>query len=176
MSRTTVRAQITAWLAPGGNPSVVEFCSDVIAHPPKVTAEDRFDLGSHGGSGGLIFVFIPQQSETRIALGGPHDGRKMRLYSVELLCIFRSVKTAEELGTDLDVFLDSLVERIQADRNLGTAPTADVTAGMIFKAGEGEYPGGTDIEVATMLPRTTRAGMTEATCSVKLAVLEVLAT
>lgn len=181
MSRAVVRAQIKQFLGPEGLPSPVQFCSEVIAHPPKVTSEARFDTAQWAGSGGLIFVFLPYQTEKRIALGGAHDGRKWRRYSCELICVFRSNKqTAEELGADFDTFLDSLVERIQSDRNFGTGggnPTGELTPGCIFQAGEGDDEfGGEDIAITTQLPHTMRGGVTEVIARVAITVVEILNT
>lgn len=181
MSRAVVRAQIAQYLAPEGVPVPIEFCAEVIAHPPKVTTESRFDLQQWAGSGGLIFVFLPYQSEKRIAVGGAHDGRKWRKYSCELICVFRSNKPkAEDLGADFDAFLDSLVLRIQADRNFGTgsgSETGELTPGCIFQAGEGdEVFGGEDIQITTQLPHTMRSGITEVIARVAVTVIEILNT
>lgn len=179
MSRTTVRQQIVDYLAPPGVPSVVEFMSACLAHPPKVTTEDTFDLGVMGGSGCVVFVYLPLQSEKRIALGGPHGGRKWREYEVTLLAVMRSAKDkAEDVDADNDAFLDSLVERIQADRNFGTTlgDGQEVLPGMIFQAGEGNDTGGTDIVVDVALPGTIRGQLTQIISTVKITVAEVLDT
>lgn len=180
MSRASVRAQIVAYLAPEGQPSPITFLNAVNDYPPKVTQDDEFDLSDWGGSGAILAPFLTHQSERRIAVGGAHNGRKLRQYDVQLWCWFRSIKDkAEDAGLDFDVFMDSLTARLQADRNMGTASPvvgSEILPGMIFSAGEGDTYGGVDIVVDAYMPHLVRAGVLQTNAVVNLTVLEVLDT
>lgn len=180
MSRASVRAQIKAYFNPNGSPIPIAFLNEVQAHPPKITQDGEFDLSGWGGSGAVMGIFFTGQSERRIAVGGLHNGRKMRQYDVELWCWFRSIKdSAVDAGDDFDQFMDSLTALIQADRNMGTASAmvgAEVVPGMIFSAGEGDTYGGVDVQVEQYMPHLVRAGVLQTNAVVRLTVLEVLDT
>lgn len=183
MSRATVRKQIVQYLAPPNTLPVIEFCTEVLAQPPKVTLESQFDLGEWNGSAGLIFVSLTGQSERRIAFGGsPQDGggRKERSYDCSLLVVMRSSKQqAQEVGDDFDEMLDSLTARIQSSRNAGSTTTtgAEAPLGTIFQWGEGDtISGGDDIIIETGLPHTIKGSLTEVIGSVRLTVIEILDT
>ena len=173
--RVTVRRQITEWIAP--YPPVVDLLNAVIPYPPKVTLSSEFDLGTNNGSGVIAYIHLDNQHEKRIAFGGPHNGRKWRTYDCVMLCILRSAKDqAEDAGYDNDVFLDSLADRIHADRNFGTSASPNIPVGAIFQAAEGSDVGGDDLEVNVGLPHTTRNQLIEIISTVKFQVCQVLAT
>lgn len=84
MTRALVRQAVAAFLAP---PAVVNV-GDVQAHPPKITPAGNFYAMSPpgAGTGCVIRVFLADQHERRVALGGEHNGRKWRQYTVDLIC------------------------------------------------------------------------------------------
>jgi len=169
MSRAAVRDAVVSYLSSAG----IEFLSTVKAFPPKFTSEQEFysyDGDDSHNSGAIVFVWISSQRESRIALGGPHDGRKAVEYEFALEVYFRSSHPkAEDAGADNDTFLDSLTAAIRADRNAG-APS------VIFQWGEGTFPGSTDIEVASDFPRVLRGSgsATQTYSNVRVSVVEIL--
>ncbi len=168
MSRTTVRAAIGTFLAP---PNVTGL-QTMIVQPPKVTLEQQFFVNEAFGTatGGIGFLYLDNSVERRIALGGPHNGRKWRQYTAHLLVFLRSTKAkAEDVGADNDLLLDALVARMESDRMFG-AP------GVIFQAGEGGEHGGDDIRVRAGLPVDIQGGMTQVFTTVTFEVCEILAT
>ncbi len=168
MSRTTIRAAITAFLAP---PNVAGL-QTVIAHPAKVTTEGQFFVNEAfgTGTGAIAFVYLDNSVERRIALGGMSSGRKWRQYTAHLLLFLRSTKPqAEDVGADNDSLVDALIARMESDRTFG-AP------GVIFQAGEGGEHGGDDIRVRTGLPVDIQGGMTQVFSTVTFEVCEILAT
>ena len=88
MSRATVRAAIASYLTNYG----VTNLSSVRQFPAKLTPEGEFFEGEDPGhsSGAIIFLYIENQRENRIALGGPHNGRKAIDYTFILDCYLRS--------------------------------------------------------------------------------------
>ena len=170
MSRTTVRAAIASYLESAN----ITFLSSVKPFPAKFTPEMEFFEGEDPGiqSGAIIYLFIGRESERRIALGGPHDGKKAVEYSFTLDCFFRSMKRkTEDVGEDNETFLDSLITAIRADRQAG-AP------GVIFQWGEGVNGGGADIDVTSYYPRSLNgtASATQVFSSVRVSVVEILNT
>ena len=82
------------------------------------------------GMGAVMSVHIAQDSERRIALGGPTGGFKARPLQLELW-VWHYARTAviEDAQADLDDLLDAIVNRIHGDRTLG---------GAVVEAGESQ--------------------------------------
>jgi hypothetical protein len=169
VSRATVRSAIVSYLQ-GAN---ITGLSSVKPFPAKFTPEGEFYQGEDPGNeaGAIIWVHIEQARETRIALGGAHNGRKAVDYTVVLDCILRSgAPKSEDVGASNDAFLDSLEQAIRNDRQAGTAGNP------IFQWGEGSLTGGPDIETVAGFPRTLNGSqtVTQVYSSVRLTVLEIL--
>ena len=170
MSRATVRAAVVKYLQGAGITSL----ASVKPFPAKFTSEMEFYAGEDPGTqdGCIIYTFINRESERRIALGGPHNGKKAVDYEFTLDCFFRSTKRkTEDVGADNEAFLDSLITAIRADRNAG-APD------VIFQWGEGTFPGGADIDITSYYPRSLNgaASATQVFSSVRVSVVEILNT
>jgi hypothetical protein len=167
MSRATVRAAITDYLLNYG----VTNLSNVYPFPAKLTPEGEFFQGEDPGhqSGAVIFLYLENQRESRIALGGPHDGRKQVEYQFILESYLRSTKKkSEDAGADNEAFLDSLVTAIRADRTAGHP-------GVVFSWGEGTINGGPDIEITSYYPKQINgsAAATQVYSMVRVMVIEI---
>jgi len=167
MSRTAVRNQIATYLE-GAN---VTFLNSVKKFPAKFTSEMEFFQGEDPGhsSGCIVYLYIATQKETRIAVGGAHNGRKAVEYEFVLDCFMRSThRKSEDAGVDNDSFLDSLVTAIRADRNAGNAS-------LIFQWGEGNFPGGVDLDITSYYPRTINGSATtmQVYSQVRVTVIEI---
>lgn len=162
MGRATIRAAIGDYLSGAG----ITNLTTVLTHPPKVTTDG--DIIAPGAAyGGLIYVHLGGQSERRIAVGGPTDGMKMRLYRVSLVAVFRSVAPqAETADEQNDLFIDSLIAAIEANR----AP------GDVWQWGEGDTFGAPDIDLQTDMPATLRQQATQIWNVLTVSALELLAT
>lgn len=162
MGRESIRASIGDYLTAAG----VTNLTTVLTHPPKVTDDGQF-IAPTAAAGGLVFVHLGEQSERRIAAGGPTAGMKMRLYRVSLLAIFRGVDPqAETVDAANDTFIDSLVSAIEANR----APAG------VWQWGEGDTFGTPDIDVRTDLPQTIRQQTTQVWNVLTVSALELLET
>lgn len=147
MSRATVRQAVTDWLAP---PAVTGL-NAVFSSVPRIVPGSAFtDQLSGSSSGCVAAVHIGDQSEQRIAIGGAHSGKKLVTYTITVYLRFSSAEPmAEDAEDSFDATIDALVNRLRADRNLGTTGTPNP----IFEAGEGEHA---VFEITTDVTRTNK--------------------
>lgn len=153
---------------------------------PKVANEsDLFTNTFAGlGIGATIYMFFENQSERRIALGGPPPpygggGVKWRDYTLSLLLVFKS-----DLPDTIDgqiayqSFIDSLTARIEENRTAGTdnAIYGGNGTATVFQWGEGGTNGGTDIQIEHYVPRTLDGGVTIFQGLARVQVCETLTT
>ena len=168
MSRASIRAAVGDYLSNAG----VTNLSKVYTQPPKFTDAGEFFSGQDPGhaSGAVIYLHIPNQNENRQAIGGATSGQKQRVYTIGLVCIFRSKKpNTQDVGDDNDAFLDSLVDAIEANRNAGNP-------NVVWQWGEGEELYGVDIKVQAEMPRPMRLQMSQVFSVVQVTVVEQLST
>ena len=154
MSKSTVTQAVYQYLKP--STSNIPQLGTVYTALPKIANESDLFTSSYPGLGlgAVIYMFIVNQSEKRVALGGPHDGRKLRIYDLGLLIVFKSdLRETVDGQTAFDAFIDNLTEYIQADRNAGNPE-------VVFQWGEGGENGGTDIRIDYTMPRTLDGGVT----------------
>ncbi len=167
MPKSQVTAAIQYYLDPAQ--SGIEYLGKVYTALPRVANEsDLFSYVPPGTQiGALIYLFISDQAEQRIALGGQHAGVKMRTYTLTLLCIMKtSLQNEVQEQAAFDAFIDSLTARIQADRNAWTEATAlggqgpYANTGYVWQWGEGPGPdGGTDLHFEYPVPHTINGGV-----------------
>lgn len=153
MPKSQVRQAIANYLDPFR--SSIAYLSTVYQALPKVANEDGlFKLQPAGqGTGAEIFLFIEDQQEWRDSDGGPHDGIKLRSYTVSMLCIFKSdLPSTTEGQVQFDEFIDSLTAYIQADRNAGDPS-------VVWQWGEGDTKGGVDLRFQYPIPKTLSGGV-----------------
>ena len=180
MSKSTVTDAVHAYLAPES--SNIQYLGTVYKALPKIANEaDLFTSSYPGiGLGAVIYLFITNQQEHRIALGGAHDGRKWRQYDLGMLIVFKSDQRQTEDGqTAFDAFIDSLTEWIQADRTAGTSADSVgpyAGTGYVFQWGEGGDHGGPDIRIDYTFPRTLDGGVTLFQAVAHVTTIEVLDT
>lgn len=87
-------------------------------------------LTADRGMGAVMSVHIAQESERRIALGGPTGGFKSRPVQLELwVWHYARTPQVEDAQADMDDLLDAIVDRIHGDRTLG---------GAVVEAGESQ--------------------------------------
>lgn len=170
MPRTEIRSAVTDYLTDGVG--TVPSLSTVYGHPPKLVNETDFYSAELPGTstGAIIFIYLGPHDSQRVAVGGPHSGKKFRTYPLGLMCYLLSMKTeAQDAGVDNDAFLDGLQAWIEADR------TAD-SAGVVFEWGEGGENRSPDILTHSMLPRIRNGGAVTIFTSVEVTVRELATT
>lgn len=167
MGMATVYEAISSFLDP--TTSGITYLGEIYSALPKVANEnDLFNFVPPGtGVGAIIYTFISNRSETRIALGGAHDGRKWVQYGLTLLCVMKSdLQTAAEGQATFNTFLDSLIDYIRSNRNAGDPS-------VVFQWGEGGQRGGPDIDIQLPVPKTADGGVTVFQAVCKVAVIEI---
>ena len=141
--------------------SNIPYLGAVYKALPKVSNEaDLFNFVPPGtGVGVVMYLFCERKSETRIALGGPHDGRKWVPFMMSLLCIMKSDLPRSDAGqAAFNEFVDGTTNWIRADRKAGTgAPNSSDST--IFQWGEGGVNEGPDIEWEFRVPKTADGGV-----------------
>ena len=170
MPKTEVTQAVYDYLQPEA--SQITYLGTVYKALPKIANEaDLFTNSYPGlGLGATIYMFFTEQSEHRIAFGGPQEGRKFRPYNLGLLIIFKSdLRQTEDGQAAFDEFIDSLTGYIQADRNAGNPD-------VIFQWGEGGEQGGPDIKLEYTFPRTLDGGVTLYQAVARITTCEVLDT
>ncbi|MFC5184372.1 hypothetical protein [Actinomadura harenae] len=151
MSRAQVRSGIAAYF--GGNtydstdrvwtptPLAAYGLATVRNYVPKRHPDSDFTRGLTvgRGMGTVMIVDLPQQIERRIALGGPANGIKQDVYTVDLLLYhLAKVPHSEDAQADLDALIDAIVNWIHADRTLGGAvvDAGETSAGIVKSLGQ----------------------------------------
>ena len=150
--------------------SNITYLGAVYPALPKVSDEsDLFAFVPPGtGVGAVMYTFVESREETRIALGGPHNGRKFRPYTLSLLCIFKSDLPTSAAGqAAFNVFIDSLTQSIENNR-IANAP------GVIFSWGEGGINGGPDIRFEFPVPKTAKGGVMLFQAVCRITVVEII--
>lgn len=148
MNRRDVRWAIANYLTAPQVPGV----GKIYASPPKISkSSDAYENTPAGTpSGSVIYVEVLQTRERRLAAGGPTSGTKEIRYNVRLHLLFRSRQPkAEDAMDDHDDQHDVILDRLRADRTLGTK-------GAILQSGQ-DLDGYTS---ATGLPKTSGTGST----------------
>lgn len=150
--------------------SGITYLGVVYRSLPKVAQEsDLFTNTFPGlGLGATIYMFFENQSERRIALGGPPPpygggGVKWRDYTLAMLIVFKSDQPDTIDGQIAYMeFIDSLTARIEANRAAGTdaAQYGGDGSARVFQWGEGGTNGGVDIQIEHYVPRTLSGGVT----------------
>lgn len=150
---------------------------------PKVADESDLFTNTFPGTGvgATIYQFFTDQKEARIALGGQHNGRKFREYTLGLLIVFKSdLDDTQEGQIAYNTFIDNLTAWIQADRNAGTEAVSlggfgpYAGTGVVFQWGEGGVNGGDDLHFTHFVPRTMSGGVTIWQSVANITVTEVL--
>lgn len=97
-------------------------------------------------AGALMVIHLPNESEKRIAMGGPTAGVKAQKFNVMLSVYHRAeMYDPEDAQADLDDLIEAIRQRIHGDRTLG---------GAVVEAGEGERGIDTATGVPTIEPAT----------------------
>ena len=127
MSRSTVRAQIATYLQGG----FIQGLNQIFTSFPK---RINFQVNAMPGSlsRSALIVFIQNENESRIAIGGAHSGWKRVDYSVILQVYFQSSqRTAELAMADFDTLIDGIKDYLRADHNFG-----DTTGNIVWQGAE----------------------------------------
>ena len=127
MSRQTVRSGLVDFFQ--GIPGL----NRVFPAPPKIITGDDFYANQPAGTmtGSTGSIMLTASRERRIAMGGPHSGKKLVTYDAELWIFAHSVEAkAEDAMAFFDTVVDATLDLIRSDRLAGMADTT------IYQVGE----------------------------------------
>lgn len=126
-SRSAVRTTLANWLADGG----VDGLNKVWTTFPK-----RFTFQENAQAGQMsrcqAVVFIADEHESRLSIGGAHNGWKRVDYTVILQVFQHSLhRNADDAMSDFDTTIDGIKARLRSDHNFG-----DTTGSLVWQGAE----------------------------------------
>jgi hypothetical protein len=125
--RTGVRATLYNWLATG---SITNLNQIFTSFPKRINFQENSTAGQL--SRAAVVIFIQSERETRIAIGGAHNGWKRVDYSIILQVYQHSLeRTSQDAMTSFDTLIDAIKTRLRADHNFG-----DTTGNLVWQGAE----------------------------------------
>lgn len=157
-TRTQVRSTLTTFLQGGTYTSINQIFS---TFPKRI----NFQVNSNAGqkSRAAAVIFIEDETETRLALGGAHNGVKRIDYTVAVQLFHHSLENnAVDAMTDFDTAIDELKARLRSDHQLG-----DTTGLLVFQGAEPA------LDVTYGEPVTNDGGSTECWAAIRFQVSQI---
>lgn len=158
-----------------GRIGVRETLYNFISNPPIPTINKvwtsfpkriQFQENSQPGqlSRAQVIIFISSENETRLAIGGAHNGWKRVDYNVIIQIYQHSMeRNAEDAMITFDTLVDNLKERLRSDHNFG-----DPTGTLVWQGAE------PIINARYGEPSTTKEGATETFAEIEFMVTEMI--
>ena len=113
--RVGVRDTLAKFLA---NPPICNLNQVFTSFPKRINFQVNAQPGQMTRS--AVVVFIAQERENRLAIGGAHSGWKRVDYTVILQIYCHSLHTnSEDSMADFDTLIDNIKERLRSDHNFG---------------------------------------------------------
>jgi hypothetical protein len=157
--RAAVRATLYNWLETGN----IQNLNQIFTSFPK---RINYQVNSQPGqlSRAAVIIFIQNENESRIAIGGAHNGWKRVDYSVILQVYQHSVdRNSQNAMDDFDILIDAIKERLRADHNFG-----DTTGRLVWQGAEPQ------INCTYGEPATNEGGATETFAEIQFLVTEMI--
>jgi hypothetical protein len=159
MSRSQVRNSVASWVANGN----VTNLNQVWTSFPK-----RIDFQVNASPGQLTraaaVVFISDETESRIAIGGAYNGWKRIDYTTHLqIFCHQMYRNAEDGMEDFDALIDAVKDQLRAGGH-----TLNQTDSIIWQAAEPE------ISVSYGEPVTNDSGATETWADMQFLVTQMI--
>lgn len=158
-----------------GRTGVRETLYNFISNPPIPTINKvwtsfpkriQFQENSQPGqlSRAQVIIFIASENETRLAIGGAHNGWKRVDYDVIIQIYQHSLeRNAEDAMVAFDTLVDNLKTRLRSDHNFG-----DPTGTLVWQGAE------PIINARYGEPSTTKEGATETFAEIEFTVTEMI--
>ena len=127
--RTGVRATLYSWLTAG---NITNLNQIFTSFPKRID----FQVNSQAGqlSRAAVVIFIQNERETRIAIGGATNGWKRVDYSIILQVYQHSLeRNSQDAMVSFDTLIDAIKTRLRADHNFG-----DATGTLVWQGAEPE--------------------------------------
>jgi hypothetical protein len=158
MSRAQVRSQLATFLS---TPPIADLNQVFTSFPKQI----NFQVGSTAGqkSRAAVVVFIENENETRIALGGATSGKKKVNYGVVLQVFHHSMqRDSQDAMDDFDKTIDNIKDRLRSDHRFG-----DTTGQLVWQGAEPE------IFVEYGEPSSSDRGVTETWAVMRFQVTQI---
>lgn len=160
MSRAEVRAAVGNWVAAANVPNLNQIFT---SFPKRINFQENAAPGTASRAAGV--VFIQQESEGRLAVGGPTDGWKRIDYEVEFQIFFHSMANyGQDAMDDFDAIIDGVKDQLRAGGHRLGMPDGDT----IWQAAE------PDISVVYGEPKTNDGGAVEIWAGIAFTVTQMI--
>ena len=159
-SRAIVRAKVQEWIA---SAQILQLNQVLTSFPKRI----NFQVDSFPGqkSRAAAVVFIENESESRIAIGGAYSGWKRVDFGVALQIFHHSMqRDAQEAMDDFDQVIDDVKARLRAGGHTLGEENLDV----IWQAAE------PNIDVQYGEPLTNEGGATETWAAIRFTVTQMI--
>ena len=157
--RAAVRATLFNWLETGNIKNLNQIFT---SFPKRINYQVNSQPGQQSRS--AVVIFIQSETESRIAIGGAHNGWKRVDYSVILQVYQHSVeRNPEKAMDDFDILIDAIKERLRSDHNFG-----DESGRYVWQGAEPQ------INTTYGEPATDNGGATETFAEIQFLVTEMI--
>ena len=157
--RGGVRATLANFIA---NPPIATVNQVFTSFPKRI----NFQVNSQPGqlSRSAVVIYIAGETESRIAVGGAHNGWKRVDYTIILQVYQHSMdRNSEESMTAFDTLIDNIKTRLRSDHNFG-----DTTGTLVWQGAEPA------INARYGEPATSNEGATETYGEIEFLVTEMI--
>jgi hypothetical protein len=157
--RAAVRAQLSSFI---GNPPIANLNQVWTSFPKNINFQVNAQVGQM--SRAACVVFIQQETETRLAIGGSHSGWKRVDYTVVLQIFQHSLhRDSTAAMDDFDTLIDAIKERLRSDHNFG-----DTSGTLVWQGAE------PIIDAFYGEPSTNKEGATETFAELQFDVTQMI--
>jgi len=157
--RTGVRATLYNWLSTG---SITGLNQIFTSFPKRIDYQVNSTAGQLSRAAAVIF--IQNEKETRLAIGGATNGWKRVDYSIIIQVYHHSLeRNAEAAMTSFDTLIDAIKTRLRSDHNFG-----DSTGTLVWQGAEPV------INATYGEPATNNGGATETFAEIQFDVTEMI--
>jgi len=157
--RAAVRAQLSAFLI---NPPIANLNQVMPSFPKFINYEVNSMPGQMTRAAGVIY--IADEYETRLAIGGATNGWKRVDYTVIVQIFSLSFhRNSIDVMNDFDVIVDNIKERLRSDHNFG-----DPSGNLVWQGAEPV------IQARYGEPSTEKEGVTEIFAEIQFPVTQMI--
>jgi hypothetical protein len=157
--RSGVRATLYNFIS---NPPIPTINKVWTSFPKRIQFQENSQPGQL--SRAQVIIFISSENETRLAIGGAHNGWKRVDYNVIIQIYQHSMeRNAEDAMIAFDTLVDNLKTRLRSDHNFG-----DPTGVLVWQGAE------PIINARYGEPSTTKEGATETFAEIEFMVTEMI--
>ena len=159
-SRAAVRIAVSDWIAAANVPNLNQVWT---SFPKRIDFQVNSIAGQLMRAAGV--VFISNESEERIAIGGAYNGWKRIDYSVDFQIFSHAMhRNAEDAMDDFDAIIDGVKTQLRSGGHTLGLPDGSV----IWQAAE------PSISVTYGEPATNDGGATETWCAISFTVTQMI--